>query len=61
MLFAIASRLLKTRSVNVGHPCGVGDLTVERIYGFDAGPVATPAEYRRYLRAADRRAGPVSA
>ena len=50
MLFAIARSLLKTRPVIVKHPCGVGDLTVERIAGFDPGPVATSAEYRRYLR-----------
>jgi hypothetical protein len=52
MLFAIARRLLKTRAVTVKHPCGVGELTVERIAGFQPGPVATGAEYRRYLRAA---------
>jgi hypothetical protein len=50
LLFAIASRLLKTRPVTVRHPCGVGDLTVDRIAGFDPGPVATGPEYRRYLR-----------
>jgi hypothetical protein len=53
MLFAIARRVLKTRTVTVKHPCGVGDLAVERIAGFDPGPVATAAEYRRYLRATD--------
>jgi hypothetical protein len=51
MLFALASRMLKTRPVTVKHPCGVGELTVERIAGFDSRPVATTAEYRRYLRA----------
>ncbi len=51
MFFAIARRLLKTRFVTVKHPCGVGDLTVERVAGFDPGPAATGAEYRRYLRA----------
>jgi hypothetical protein len=50
MLFAIARQLLKTRWVTVQHPCGVGDITVERISGFEAGPVATAAEYRRHLR-----------
>lgn len=50
MLFAIARRLLKTRTVTVKHPCGIGELEVERIAGFDPGPVATAPEYRRYLR-----------
>jgi hypothetical protein len=52
MWFTIARRLLKTRSVTVKHPCGIGELTVERIAGFDPGPVATGAEYRRHLRTA---------
>jgi hypothetical protein len=51
MLFAIARRVLKTRMVTVKHPCGVGDLVVERVAGFGAGPTASGAEYRRYLRA----------
>ena len=51
MLFAIARRLRKTRAVTVGHPCGVGDLTVERIAGFVTKPAATTGEYRRYLQA----------
>ncbi len=50
MLFALARRLLKTHPVTVKHPCGVGELTVERVAGFDPGPIATAAEYRRYLR-----------
>ncbi len=50
MVFAIARQLLKTHWVTVKHPCGVGDITVERICGFEAGPVATGVEYRRYLR-----------
>jgi hypothetical protein len=54
MLFAIARRVLKTRMVTVQHPCGVGEVIVERVAGFDPGPVATGAEYRRYLRAENR-------
>ena len=54
MLFALARRVLKTRMVTVQHPCGVGELTVERIAGFDPGPIATDAEYRRYLRVENR-------
>lgn len=61
MVFAIARRILKTRAVTVKHPCGVGELTVERIAGFDLGPVATGAEYRRYLRAQRLSSEPVPA
>jgi hypothetical protein len=61
MLFAIARQLLKTRWMIVKHPCGVGDITVERVAGFEGGPVATPAEYRRYLRAQDLSGDLVSA
>ncbi len=50
MIFALARRVLKTRVVTVGHPCGIGDLAVERIAGFHTSAVATTAEYRRYLR-----------
>ena len=61
MLFPIARRILKTRAVTVKHPCGVGEITVERIAGFDLGPVATGAEYRRYLRGQGRSSEPVPA
>ncbi len=54
MFFAIARRVLKTRMVTVKHPCGVGNLVVERVAGFGGGPVATDAEYRRYLRDVNR-------
>jgi hypothetical protein len=61
MLFAIARRLLKTHTVTVQHPCGVGEISLERIAGFDSGPVATDAEYRRYLRTQSLSGDPVTA